>query len=1725
MVFKDIKDWVTTIKDEVDRVNLLYKETQKITNVFTANAINGIQNGRLDSNIIHGLSLSGSTNTEDIEKYQEAIDKLIEKYDELSVQQTAQATAEDGLSESIAEKIIEQKTSIEAEQQEAMATYEATAAILAQNTATQQSTALTLQNVIATKALAAAKAALVVAGNMFITAALSFAIYKLIEGFDHLRKTLIPTKEELEELAQTAKQAVSDIKESFKDLETTTDDIKQRYAELAQGIDQASGKNLTLSTDDYNEFLDLSNQLAELFPNLTKRYDENGNAILNLSGDVDTITSSLNDLVEIQRQLANQEILKNIPDIYNDYHVNYKEYEEELNYVKGMQDKIKDIQENHPRNIRVSRDGLSLTLADTELDHNEIEYLRREIGELIGEELSSSSVSTASGVNVEFSLPKDSNLELVSTYIDKVLVNGISEQRKALESETFSFNQYLNSWLSGEWLYLQQDSEMQGAIQEILFNSNWLSKAIEDGVKTKDWDATAKWLKTNYLDIVDKLDDVEKINLSSLFNNELTPEETIALAEKVQQSFEDNNIQIKLDFILDGNVEGSMQNLVNRFNAKNIELLEGDENTSQDDLNEFFKKQSIDTEAEYEQWLKFAEGYNTATEAIEAWIETRKTKFSSFEDIWNSSSFKEAKEELLELAKSGEITDDVIESTQEYKVLIEDTGLSAEQARSRILDMLTSTEKLAAASKGLSNISSAYEEFKEKSFVTAETLSGLPESIKELEGFVDFEKIVGDPTNGNEAIQNAFDNIVTEWVNKNETLKGITEDTKEVYIANLKDIGVANAEKAVEEYLVNQQTIDKILDDYEAYIIDKGEVDEEYLKTLAQNNPELVQALIDTYSTDYKNWTDLLTQKAKAYNEFINAIKDSQNKMLSNPLISDESKAQYIVSNYEKYGEKIPDYMRELYDSYTSLGIDNPVLGINNEKLLAEFTQEDYDDAKEYLALIEKTNSAQNSLKLNLNKIDTDFDLGYKGSSNSKDSTQTYDWIETLLSRIQRKIANLGKIISATYETWTNRSKAVKNSISELNNELSKQRSAADKYLKKANSVGLDEKYAKRVRNGALDFSEVSNEKTNEKIEKYREYYEKYLEALDAEADLRADLASKYQEQFDLINSEYDAKLSLIEHQANMINGYLDQTEAKGHLTSEKYYQELIKLEESTQKELLDKRNKLQKSFEEMMASGNVKEYSEQWYDMKSEILAVDEAIQECDSSIIEFQNSIRDLEWEVFDKMQDMISQIQEESDWLIELMSNKDMYDDNGNWTEYADATAGLHAVNYNAYMAQADEYAKALKELDEVYKDDSLNQDYLDRRKELVDNQREMISNAEQEKQSIIDIAKNGYDVLLESLQELIDKQKEALSIERDLYDYQKNIKDKTKNISSIEKRLMSLQGDNSEENQAKIQQLTVELQEAREDLEETEMDRNISEREKLLDKLVDDTEEWINERLDKEDELLKNIIQNTNNKADEIKSTLETETSNVGTTISEAMNDIWTSDNGLNSIVSTYSDNFNSALTTTNDILNSIKELIQNMVKDSDSQVNESISYTEKDVERVKNITLKKTKATSDDYERYDIDKDGAINITDLVQIKKLSGYAVGSKRIAKDELAWTQEKGQELIYRASDGAMLTPLGAGDAVFTADMTQRLWEIASTPNMFGNVSATTLPKGIISNGINNNVQNDLSMSINMYGVQDVNGFVNELKQNKSFEKIVQTMTLGAVTKGNNSLNKYKY
>ena len=700
---------------------------------------------------------------------------------------------------------------------------------------------------------------------------------------------------------------------------------------------------------------------------------------------------------------------------------------------------------------------------------------------------------------------------------------------------------------------------------------------------------------------------------------------------------------------------------------------------------------------------------------------------------------------------------------------------------------------------------------------------------------------------------------------------------------------------------------------------------------------------------------------------------------------------------------------------------------------------------------------------------------------------------------------------------------------------------------------------------------------------------EKALDCSDAVQDLRDNLASLAQTKFDNVTKKFEEEISLIEHDMDMLDKKMEQTEAKGYLLSSDYYTSLITLEQESIQKLEKEHSSLQETLQTLLNNGDIEPYSEDWYKMVGDIQDVEKAIEDANKSLIDYQNNLRKLEWDNFDMTQDYISQIQSESDFLIDLMSDSDLYNDNGTFNDLGNATAGLHAVSFNTYMSQADDYAKELLKIDKELADDPYNTTLIGRKQELLGLQQDMIKSAEDEKQAIKDLVSDGYQKMLDALQDIIDKRKDALQAEKDLYDYQKSIAEQTKAIGQYEKQLLAFSGDDSEETKNKIQQIKVSLEEAKENLKESEYDKWISDQEQMLDNLYDAAEEWVNQRLDNLEGIILDVINNTNENASNIKATLEEVGEDVSYSLTPEMEKIWSTNDGVSKVVSQYSQNFSNYSTTVQNTLSGIYNLVKQMITSSNQNAQKDIEEVNKNRTDTTNISAPASNPNppappstpntdnssggggsswgswfinkKDSYPKSKLNVN--TSIVDRLKYRDFDssysarksyysamggsgtytgssnqnkwmisemaahGYKKGSKHIPEDQLAWTQEDGNEIIYRTSDGAMLTPLGQGDMVFTNEMSKRLWEI-SQGNIMPNMQLPTIPKLDVQlmEKMNGGQTGDVVLQfdgIQMNGVNDVAQFTNELanalSKDKRIGKILVDKTIG-LSLGRNSL-----
>lgn len=645
--------------------------------------------------------------------------------------------------------------------------------------------------------------------------------------------------------------------------------------------------------------------------------------------------------------------------------------------------------------------------------------------------------------------------------------------------------------------------------------------------------------------------------------------------------------------------------------------------------------------------------------------------------------------------------------------------------------------------------------------------------------------------------------------------------------------------------------------------------------------------------------------------------------------------------------------------------------------------------------------------------------------------------------------------------------------------------------------------------------------------------------------------------------------------------------EAKGYMASTEYYKSLQKVTKQNIAVMNNELTSLEQKFSEAMASGEIEEGSEAWYEMQQAINEVKESIAEANVELANYEKTMREIEWERFDYVQDRISQITKEADFLIDLMSNSDLYDDRGQLSDNGLATMGLHAANYNVYMSQADKYAQEILKLDKEIANDPYNTDLIARREELLGLQQDSIKAAESEKQAIVDMVRNGIEIELSALKELIDAYKESLDNAKSLYDYQSKVADKSKEIASLQKQLSAYSGDTSEETRATVQKLQVDLSKAQEDLAKTEYEQFISDQKKLLDELYTEYEEILNKRLDDVDALISDMIDTVNLNSDTINTTLGNIASDVGYTLTPQMQAIWDGSTGaLDGTITKYGDKFDEQNTAVKSVLDSISANVAAMVAESEKEAttttssatstttpskpassstpstsssSSSSSSTPKRTDKENygvalaiingnygwgtgDTRKKNLQAKGFDYNTVQgivnkLIKEGYVNsgawVGRYYGIKDLSPYSIKKFKLGGlvDYTGLAQLDGTpnkpELVLNSEDTENFIALRD---ILRAMSAQAItlggsYNFGSTPSLKGISDISGILATMrTSNGNMGTTFGDFEINIPIEKVEDYNDFVRQLQKDDQFEKMILSMTVDRIA-GKSSLEKYKY
>lgn len=471
-------------------------------------------------------------------------------------------------------------------------------------------------------------------------------------------------------------------------------------------------------------------------------------------------------------------------------------------------------------------------------------------------------------------------------------------------------------------------------------------------------------------------------------------------------------------------------------------------------------------------------------------------------------------------------------------------------------------------------------------------------------------------------------------------------------------------------------------------------------------------------------------------------------------------------------------------------------------------------------------------------------------------------------------------------------------------NELSRQTMDAYQAARVTTSRNLGSA-AQRVRNiGRSDFTNAVN--AGQKIEIDDSYsnawksaiadYNASLEAnttattnaRKATAEYYATIQENAEQMFNNIVSEFESAQSRISQRSTEIQAAMDLNEAQGYRNSSNYYQAMIDAERENQRSLEEERARLNDDLNNKLKTGQVTYGTDAYDNMVSQINDVTNAINESKLSMQEFENSIQELEWSNFEKLQERISDITEEADFLINELSRRDLVDEDvAGLTAEGNAAMALYASEYGIMIKQVQQYQDEIDKVRQDLSNDPYNETLIDHLQELEEAQQDVISSAGDMKDAMIDLTSQALEAQKTALQDIISDYQDMMDLQNDAYDYQKSISDMVTDINNVQKQLSVYAGDDSEEARATIQQVQSDLRDKQESLEDTQRQKLTSDINNMFDDLMDSYSDYVDTIIDNLDDNFDKLIEVVNNGLADSKETILSLADKLGIDVSDEL----------------------------------------------------------------------------------------------------------------------------------------------------------------------------------------------------------------------------------------------
>lgn len=497
---------------------------------------------------------------------------------------------------------------------------------------TEALTAAQKASTLVAKAQSVAFKAVSMAGNMLVMALVTKGIELAASAIDHLVNKSKYAAEAMEE----AQQEITDSQNKLKEVSDTVSENKDRFLELAQGVDQFSN-NVSLSKDDYQEYLDISNKLADIAPDLVTGYDEQGNALLVIGSNANDTSKKLQDIIDKQQTIANQKLVDNLPKIADGIYNEVEDAKIEIDSLQGQLEDAKNTSKNLNIDIKGSHGRIDFKDNDYEKYGKGMEKALKSAGidyeKVAGGGLYETSIQLKSASKEQLEQAQkfyDAWLDQENAF-NQASINGleksIAQKQGMLKQYYAKITPNLQQWAkqTPEYEGLGQDSA--NIVDKLIPQINW------DSLKDRpinDSDYT-QYIENHIIKPLMTIPDEHKDEINSMFQKLLSFDDgdlnVLDFAKQLQEKLNDYGIKIDITPII-ANEQNAKKTL-----SKSIDKISGTSREDQQKLNEYTKDFNA---SQIEAWNSATIGAKGADEAIQEYEQSIQQAKTDTEELGNT---------------------------------------------------------------------------------------------------------------------------------------------------------------------------------------------------------------------------------------------------------------------------------------------------------------------------------------------------------------------------------------------------------------------------------------------------------------------------------------------------------------------------------------------------------------------------------------------------------------------------------------------------------------------------------------------------------------------------------------------------------------------------------------------------------------------------------------------------------------------------------------------------------------------------------------------------------------------------------------------------------------------------------------------------------------------------------------------------------------------------------